>query len=106
MTVKPSVEEMRRAIQDGMDARAPYQRVADAVAEAVLALLPGRTEAEVKAEARNEFVARIIAADASLEASVRAFKAGWHQADLEGREGERVAHGLRNVIAERIEREG
>ncbi len=59
--------------------------------------------AAIRAEALGEFVGRIIGPAAHLDASVKAFRAGWHQADIEGRVGERVASGLRNVIADRIE---
>lgn len=73
-------------------------------ADAVLALLPGRTEAEVRAAERERVISLLIGPSAFLDASVRAFKTGWHQADAEGRSGERVASGLRHVVEERIEK--
>lgn len=53
---------------------------------------------------REQIISDLIGPEASLTASVRAFKTGWHQADMEGRVGERTADGLRNVVNARIVR--
>ncbi|MCW5952061.1 MAG: hypothetical protein KIT69_07370, partial [Propionibacteriaceae bacterium] len=60
-TVKPSVEAVAAAIDDRMNSRRLgsirlYDAECRGIADTVLALLPGRTEAEVKAEAYNEGV--------------------------------------------------
>ena len=69
LPVKPSREDVYRAWHGTED---PWGGCADSASiERVLDLLPGRSEADVEA-----------------------FKAAWHKADDEGREGERVRDGL------------
>lgn len=55
-------------------------------------------DAEVarQAEARGaeRFIAELIGPDVNLERSVKAFKTAWHQADINGRQGNRTAEGL------------
>jgi len=103
--VQPRREEVATAIRDALNEYGPNRDDHYRAAEFVLALLPGRTEAEVRADERERVISLLIGPSANLDASVRAFKTGWHQADMEGRSGERVASGLRHVIEERIEKE-
>lgn len=62
-------------------------------------------DAGVRRAERNRIVSLLIGPAAHLADSVRAFKAGWHDADMRGRTGDRVASGLRNVVQDRIESE-
>ena len=67
--VKPDRETVARALAEhrlmggrcrcGLDPRLDYYRYEQHVTDAVLSLLPGRSEAEVKAEALREFAARV-----------------------------------------------
>lgn len=62
-TVQPSVEEVARAIYDCTDLNRAVLEDARDIAEAVLALIGGRTEAEVRADMLDHLIDRFYAAD-------------------------------------------
>lgn len=82
-----------------------YSGYDSAQAEVLDILDDGSTESlrEHDRELRERIIASLVGVEVSLAASVSAFKAGWHHADMQGRVGERTAEGLRNVVRERIE---